>query len=203
MSWAFANSIFQFFEDFWLAKLKSFFEKARQKAQNYLKSKVVMSILQNDFQAILSSDTNSLGVWKWNFYTDFFTFFYTNFWESDSKSGSLYQQCIEKDIAWSIAWCLPDEENRMSKLKRDIEKKIVERKYCEVDSTVQNNLFAYYSQNFRMSWLQKIYWSFGKNCLISRVTTYIRSCHWTSIWTILHLLWKQWDVYSNVLPLRT
>lgn len=54
----------------------------------------------------------------------FFTFFYTDFWESDSKSGPLYQQCIEKDIAWSIACCLPDEENRMSKLKRDVEKKL-------------------------------------------------------------------------------
>ena len=97
------------------------------------------------------------------FYRFFLPSFIQIFGKAIASQALFINNVSRKTLAWSIAWCLPDEENRMSKLKRDIEKKIVERKYCQVDSTVQNNLFAYYSQKFRMSWLQKIYWSFGKN----------------------------------------
>ena len=61
MLWAFEKSIFQFFADFWVAKLKQFSGKVRQSVQNYLNQNFVIgSFLENGFKATLSSKTNVL-----------------------------------------------------------------------------------------------------------------------------------------------
>ena len=46
---------------------------------------------------------NSTLFYRKDFFNDF----------SDDKSDNLFQQCIEKDISWSVAGGLPDKENKM------------------------------------------------------------------------------------------
>ena len=66
--WAFEKSIFQFFANFWVTKLKPFSGKVRQSFQNYLNQNLVIgSFLENGFEATLSSKTNVLSVWKEHF----------------------------------------------------------------------------------------------------------------------------------------
>ena len=46
---------------------------------------------------------NSTLFYRKDFFNDF----------SDDMSDNLFQQCIEKDISWSVAGGLPDKENKM------------------------------------------------------------------------------------------
>ena len=68
MFWAFQKSIFHLFSNFWVMKLKPFSGKIKQNVQNYLNQNLVIgSFLENGFEAILSSRTNVLSVWKEHF----------------------------------------------------------------------------------------------------------------------------------------
>ena len=65
MFWKFEYSIFWFSASFWVTKQKSFFGKVTQRFQNYLnKNLVIGSFLKNALEAIFSSKTIVLGVWK-------------------------------------------------------------------------------------------------------------------------------------------
>ena len=95
MSWAFEKNIFQFFANFWVRKLKPFSGKVRQSVQNYLnQNSVVGSLLENGFEATLSSKTNVLSVWSEHF-SVFCKFLSdeveTIFWESEAKCSKLFK----------------------------------------------------------------------------------------------------------------
>ena len=77
------------FLSFWLTKLKPFPGKVRQSVQNYLNQYLIIgSFLKNDFEAILNSQMNVLGIGKgyfsvfWKFFSDEVE---TNFWESETE----------------------------------------------------------------------------------------------------------------------
>ena len=95
MFWAFEESIFQFFADFWVIKLKPFSRKERQSVQDYLNQNLVLgSLLENGFEATLSSKTNVASVWKGHF--SVFCKFLSNevetiFWESKAKLSKLFK----------------------------------------------------------------------------------------------------------------
>ena len=95
MFWALEKSFFQFFANFWLTKLKPFSRKVRQSVQNYLnQNSVVGSLLENGFEATLSSKANVLSVWK-NHIPNFGKFLCdeveTIFKESDAKLSKLFK----------------------------------------------------------------------------------------------------------------
>ena len=95
MFWAFEKSIFQFFANFWLTKLKPFSGKVRQSVQNYLnQNSVVGSLLENGFEATLGSKANVLSVWK-NHISTFRKFLSdkveTAFWEKEGKRSTLFK----------------------------------------------------------------------------------------------------------------
>ena len=95
MFWAFEKSIFQFFANFWVTKLKPFSGKVRQSIQNYWNQNLIIgSFLENGFEATLSSKTNVLSVWKGNF--SIFCKFLSDeintiFWESEAKCSRLFK----------------------------------------------------------------------------------------------------------------
>ena len=93
--WAFEKVIFQFFANFWVMKLKLLSGKVRQSVQNYLNQNLVIgSFLENGFEAILSSRTNVLSVWKEHF-SVFCKFLSdeveTIFLESEAKRSKLFK----------------------------------------------------------------------------------------------------------------
>ena len=62
------RAFFIFFAYFWVVKLKTFCVKIRQSAEMYLnKNLVIGSFLETIFEAILSSKTNVVSVWKEHF----------------------------------------------------------------------------------------------------------------------------------------
>ena len=66
--WAFENSIFQFFANFSLIKLKAYFWKDRQSIQGYLNQNLVIGgFLENSFKTTLSSKTSVVSVSKEHF----------------------------------------------------------------------------------------------------------------------------------------
>ena len=68
MYWAFEKSIFQFFVDFWVTKLKPFAGKVTQSVEGCLNQKLVLgNCLKNGFEANLRSKKNVLSVWKDDF----------------------------------------------------------------------------------------------------------------------------------------
>ena len=95
MFWAFEESIFQFFADFWVTKLKPFSRKERQSVQDYWNQNLVLgSLLENGFEATLSSKRNVLSVWK-GYFSVFCKFFSDKveiiFWESEAKHSKLFK----------------------------------------------------------------------------------------------------------------
>ena len=65
MFWAFEKSIFQFFINFSLTKLKPFLEKVRQSIKSYLNQYFVIgSFFENDFGTTLRSKTSVVSIWK-------------------------------------------------------------------------------------------------------------------------------------------
>ena len=89
MFWAFEESIFQFFADFWVTKLKPFSRKERKSVQDYLNQNLVLgSLLENGFEATLSSKRNVVSVWK-GYFSVFCRFLSdkveTILWESEAK----------------------------------------------------------------------------------------------------------------------
>ena len=63
--WAFEKSIFQFYENFWVTKLKPFSGKDRENVQDCLNQNFALgNFLENDFEAILSSKRSFVSVWK-------------------------------------------------------------------------------------------------------------------------------------------
>ena len=63
MLWVFEKVLFQFFPKFWVTKLKPFCGKVRQSVQTYLNQNlVIVSFLENGFEATLSSNTNIVSV---------------------------------------------------------------------------------------------------------------------------------------------
>ena len=95
MFWAFEKNIFQYFENVWVTKLKPFSGKVRQSVQNYLnQNSVVGSLLENGFEATLSSKANVLSVWK-NHISVFCKCLSdeveTAFWEKEGKRSTLFK----------------------------------------------------------------------------------------------------------------
>ena len=93
--WVFEKSIFQFFENFWEAKLKPFLGKVRQSVQNYLNQNLVIgSFLESGFQASWSSKANLARLWKGHF-SDFRKLLSgeveTIFVESEAKRSKLFK----------------------------------------------------------------------------------------------------------------
>ena len=81
MFWAFGKCILHFFANFSETKLKPFSRKARQSIQNYSNQYLVIgSFLENVFEAILSSKTNILSVWKDHFFFFFLQIFEWRSW---------------------------------------------------------------------------------------------------------------------------
>ena len=81
MFWAFEKGILHFFANFSETKLKPFSRKARQSIQNYSNQYLVIgSFLENVFEAILSSKTNILSVWKDHFFFFFLQIFEWRSW---------------------------------------------------------------------------------------------------------------------------
>ena len=99
----FEKGNFHFFSNFWVAKLKTFCVKIRQSAEKYLnKNLVIGSFLETIFEAILSSKTNVVSVWKEHF-SDFFKFLSdkveTIFCESKTKSSKLFKsKCDHRNL---------------------------------------------------------------------------------------------------------
>ena len=93
--WVFEKSIFQFFANFWVTKLKPFSGKERQSVKIYSDQNLVMTtFLENGFEATLSSKTNVLSLWKEHF--PVFCKFLSNeveiiFWESEAKCSRLFK----------------------------------------------------------------------------------------------------------------
>ena len=91
----FEKSIFQFFANFWLTKLKPFPGKVRQGVQNYLNQNLVIgSFFKNGFEATLSWKTNVLSIWKGHF--SIFCKFLSDevetiFWEREAKRSKLFK----------------------------------------------------------------------------------------------------------------
>ena len=68
MFWAFEKTIFQFFANVWVTKLKPLSGKRRESVRHYLNQNLVIcSFLVNGFEATLSLKTNVLSVWKGHF----------------------------------------------------------------------------------------------------------------------------------------
>ena len=66
--WVFEKSIFQFFADFWLTKLKPFSGKERQSVKIYSNQNLAMrTFLEKGFEATLSSKMNVLSLWNKHF----------------------------------------------------------------------------------------------------------------------------------------
>ena len=93
--WVLEKSIFLFFGNFSLKKLKPFFGKVRQNIQSHLNQSLVIGrFLQNGFEAMLSSKTSVVIVWKghflvfWRFLRDEVE---TIFWEIKRKRSKLFQ----------------------------------------------------------------------------------------------------------------
>ena len=94
MFWGFERSIFKFFAKFWMQKLKPLSGKRRQSVQNFLnQNSVVGSLLENGFEATLSSKANDLNVWK-NHISVFCKFLSDEvesaFWEKEAKRSTLF-----------------------------------------------------------------------------------------------------------------
>ena len=95
MFWAFEKSIFQFFANFWVTKLKPFSGKVRQSIQNYWNQNLIIgSFLENGFEATLSSKTNVVSVWKEHF-SVFCKFLSdeveTIFWEMEARRSKPFK----------------------------------------------------------------------------------------------------------------
>ena len=91
--WVLEKSIFCFFANFSLKKLKPLFGKVRQSIQSHLNQSLVIGMfLENGFEAILSSKTSVVIVWKEHF-SVFCKLFSdkveTIFWESEAKRSRL------------------------------------------------------------------------------------------------------------------
>ena len=95
MFWAFEKSIFQFFANFGVTKLKPFSGTVRQSLKNYLnQSLVIRGFLENGFQDTASSKTNVLSVWKGHFpvFRKFLSDEVENlFWEIRAKRLKLFK----------------------------------------------------------------------------------------------------------------
>ena len=93
--WVFEKSIFQFFADFWLTKLKPFSGKERQSVKIYSNQNLAMTtFLKKGFEATLSSKMNVLSLWNKHF-SVFWKFLSgeveTIFWESQAKRSRLFK----------------------------------------------------------------------------------------------------------------
>ena len=97
--WVLEKSIFWFFANFSLKKLKPFSEKVRQSMQSHLNQSLVIGrFLQNGFEAILSSETSVVIVWKGHF-----SVFFANCWVTKWKpfSGNVkqnVQDCLNPNL---------------------------------------------------------------------------------------------------------
>ena len=98
MMWAFEKSMFQFFVNFSLTKLKPFLEKFKQSVQSYLKEYLIIgSFLENDFRGTLISKTSVVSVWKEHFSvcSKFLSDkVETTLWEGEAKRSTLSKSKI-------------------------------------------------------------------------------------------------------------
>ena len=92
---AFEKRIFQFFENFWVRKLKPFSWKVRENTQDRLNQNLVIgSFLENGFESTLSSKMSVVSAWK-EYFSVFCKFFIeeveTIFWESETKHAKPFK----------------------------------------------------------------------------------------------------------------
>ena len=90
MYWAFEKSIFQFFANFWVTKLKPFAGKVMQSVQSCLNENLVLvNFLENGLEATFSSEKNVLTVSK-DYFSVFYKFFnwrsWNHFWRKLDKA---------------------------------------------------------------------------------------------------------------------
>ena len=92
MFWVLKKVIFQVFANIWVTKLKPFSGKVRQRVQNFLNQNLVIkSFLGNGFEAIFTSKTNVLNVWKVHFSVFWKFLIESFFWESRGKRSKLFK----------------------------------------------------------------------------------------------------------------
>ena len=92
---AFEKRIFQFFENFWVRKLKPFSWKVRENTQDHLNQNLVIgSFLENGFESTLSSKMSVVSAWK-EYFLVFCKFFIEEveaiFWESEAKHAKPFK----------------------------------------------------------------------------------------------------------------
>ena len=92
---AFEKRIFQFFENFWVRKLKPFSWKVRENTQDRLNQNLVIgSFLENGFESTLGSKMSVVSAWK-EYFLVFCNFFIeeveTIFWESEAKHAKPFK----------------------------------------------------------------------------------------------------------------
>ena len=94
MFWAFEENIFQFFANVWVTKLELFSGKVKQCVQKYLnQNSVVGSLLENGFEATLSSKANVLSLWKSHISVTCKVLsdeVESAFWEKEAKRSTLF-----------------------------------------------------------------------------------------------------------------
>ena len=112
--WVLEKSIFCFFANFSLKKLKPPFGKVRQSIQIHLNQSLVIGMfVENGFEAILSSKTSVVIVWKEHF-SVFCKLFSdkveTIFWESEAKRSRLlklkcgYRSFLKNGFEATLSW---------------------------------------------------------------------------------------------------
>ena len=92
---AFEKRIFQFFENFWVRKLKPFSWKVRENTQDRLNQNFIIgSFLENGFESTLSSKMSVVSAWKEYFLVSckfFIEEVETIFWESEAKHAKPFK----------------------------------------------------------------------------------------------------------------
>ena len=98
MFWVFEKSIFQFFADFWLTKLKPFSGRERQSVKIYSNQNLAMiTFLENGLEASLSSKINVLTLSKEHF-SVFAHFWVTKLKPFSGKVRQRIQDCLNQNL---------------------------------------------------------------------------------------------------------
>ena len=133
MLWAFEKSIFQFFPNFWVAKLKPFSGKVTQSVHNYLNQNlVVRRFLENGFEATLSSKMNVLSVWNGYFFQFFCKFLSdkveTVFCKNEAERSEVFKSKFDqRKLLRKWFWSYLELKNEFSeRLKRGLLKKFLQ-----------------------------------------------------------------------------
>ena len=136
MFWGFEKTIFQFFANLWVTKLKPFSGKVGESVKIYLNQNLFRrTFLENGFGATLSSKANLLSVWK-NHISVFGNFLNeeveTIFKECEAKLSKLFKskfghRKLLRKLFWSYLYLKKERPERLKK-RFSIFLQIIERR---------------------------------------------------------------------------